>query len=37
MAAALARLGFEEEAVAETGRHLLYGGGVPVGELRPLL
>lgn len=37
MAAALARLGFEEEAVAEIGRHLLYGGGVPVGELRPLL
>jgi L-asparaginase II len=37
MAAALARLGFEEDAVAETGRHLLYGGGVPVGELRPLL
>jgi L-asparaginase II len=37
MAAALARLGFAEEAVAETGRHLLYGGGVPVGELRPVL
>jgi L-asparaginase II len=37
MAAALARLGFDEEAVARTGRHLVYGGGVPVGELRPLL
>jgi L-asparaginase II len=37
MAAALARLGFDTEAVAETGRHPLYGGGVPVGELRPLL
>jgi L-asparaginase II len=37
MAAVLARLGFEDEAVAETGRHLLYGGGIPVGELRPVL
>jgi len=37
MAAALARLGFEEETIAETGRHLLYGGGIPVGQLRPLL
>jgi L-asparaginase II len=37
MAAALARLGFDTEAVAATGRQPLYGGGVPVGELRPLL
>lgn len=35
MAAALARLGIEDEEVAATGRHLLYGGGVVVGELRP--
>lgn len=37
MAAALARLGIESEEIAATGRHLLYGGGVVVGELRPLL
>lgn len=37
MAAALARLGIDGEEVAATGRHLLYGGGVVVGELRPLL
>lgn len=37
MAAALARLGIESEEIAATGRHLLYGGGVVVGELRALL
>lgn len=37
MAAALARLGIESDEVAATGRHVLHGGGVPVGELRPLL
>jgi len=35
MAAVLARLGVESEEVAATGRHVLYGGGLPVGELRP--
>lgn len=35
MAGALARLGFTGEDVAATGRHVIYGGGVPVGELRP--
>lgn len=35
MAAVLARLGLDSEDVAATGRHVLYGGGVPVGELRP--
>jgi L-asparaginase II len=35
MAAALARLGVDSDEVAATGRHVLYGGGVPVGELRP--
>jgi L-asparaginase II len=37
MAAALARLGIDGEEVAATGRHLLYGGGQVVGELRALL
>ena len=43
MAAALERLGVLEEpgvdgaAVLATGRHLVLGGGRPVGELRPLL
>jgi len=37
MAAALARLGIEDEEVAATGRHALYGGGVVVGELRACL
>ena len=35
MAAALARLGIDSDAVAETGRVLVYGGGVVVGALRP--
>ena len=34
MAAALARLGIDSEEVAATGRALVYGGGVVVGELR---
>ncbi len=37
MAAALARLGYDSEAVAATGVHILYGGGHPAGELRALL
>ena len=43
MAAALRRLGVTEEAgvdgdvVERTGRHVLYGGGQPVGEIRALL
>lgn len=37
MAAALARLGIDAEAVAETGRAPVYGGGVVVGELRARL
>ena len=37
MAAALARLGVDSAEVAGIGRHLLYGGGVVVGELRPML
>jgi L-asparaginase II len=35
MAAALRRMGLESDAVAATGVTPLYGGGEPVGELRP--
>ena len=35
MAAALRRMGVESEAVRSTGTILLFGGGIPVGELRP--
>ena len=34
MAAALARLGLDADAVHATGRHPLYGGGAQVGEIR---
>lgn len=37
MAAALARLGIDSDEVAATGRHVLYGGGMPVGELHALI
>ena len=36
MAAALRRMGLESDAVAATGVTPLYGGGEPVGELRPV-
>ncbi len=36
MAAALRRMGVDNEAVRSTGTILLLGGGVPVGELRPV-
>ena len=36
MAAALRRMGLESDAVAATGVMPLYGGGEPVGELRPV-
>jgi L-asparaginase II len=36
MAAALRRMGLESDAVAATGAMPLYGGGEPVGELRPV-
>jgi hypothetical protein len=36
MAAALRRVGLESDAVAATGVTPLYGGGEPVGELRPV-
>ena len=37
MAAALRRAGIRSEAVDATGRHVLTGGGRPVGEIRALL
>jgi L-asparaginase II len=36
MAEALRRLGIDNDAVNATGEVLLYGGGQPVGELRPV-